>query len=131
MMTPFKDKERNTLERKIYNKRHKSARSIIENAFGILKTKFLSLECMSVDVGKEADIERVSSWALACATLHNFLMMHPSDKLEDMPKNKFDRIYRQRARAEPYVNHSEKYDRIVGKERRERIVQICARHRPY
>ncbi|KAG0289140.1 hypothetical protein BGZ97_006564 [Linnemannia gamsii] len=52
---------------------HGSARASIENAFGMLKLKFQSLQNLPVQINSEADMDRAASWVMACVVLHNLV----------------------------------------------------------
>ena len=128
---PFKSNNVMTRSRKIFNSRHKTGRTKIENAFAALKGKFGSLECMAVDVDKQGDKGAVISWILACVVLHNMILMHPADKLEERPKNKFNNTWIRRASVENPAVHNDNNDRCVGKAKRERLVSLVARYHTY
>lgn len=68
-----------------FNYLHGSARSKIENAFGMLKMKFQSLQNLPVPVKNAEDIDKTADWVLACVVLHNFIRMnaHYLDHLEE------------------------------------------------
>lgn len=68
-MKPFRQADLISQDRKIYNYRVSRARRIVENAFGILASRFrifhtaINLQCKSIE-----------SIVMACCVLHNFLM---------------------------------------------------------
>lgn len=128
---PFKSNNVTTQGHRTFNSRHKSGRTKIENAFGLLKGKWRSLECMAVDVEKEGDEIAVCSWIVACVVLHNYLLMHPGDRLEEGPRNKFQQTWYQRSSLENPADHNEAEDRRAGKAKRDRIVDLIMRYRPY
>lgn len=130
-MIPFKVNNVTTQGRRIFNGRHKSGRTKIENAFGLLKGKWRSLDCMAVDVEKEDDKRPVCSWIMACVVLHNFLLMHPGDRLEEGPRNKFQQTWYRRRRVENPTDHHDVLDRQAGKAKRDRIVDLMVRYHPY
>ncbi|CAK1591625.1 unnamed protein product [Parnassius mnemosyne] len=68
MIKPFRQADLNTYEKKIYNYRVSRARRIVENAFGILASRFRIFHT-------EINIEpkNIDSVVLACCALHNYL----------------------------------------------------------
>ncbi|CAK1592419.1 unnamed protein product [Parnassius mnemosyne] len=68
MIKPFRQADLNTYEKKKYNYRVSRARRIVENAFGILASRFRILHT-------EINIEpkNIDSVKMACCALHNYL----------------------------------------------------------
>lgn len=69
MMKPFRQANLNSRERKIYNYRVSRARRIVENAFGILASRFRIFHTQ-INVAPE----RIDSIVMAACALHNFLI---------------------------------------------------------
>lgn len=69
MIKPFRQSDLITQDRKEYNYRVSRARRIVENAFGILASRFRIFHT-------EIDIEpkKIESVVVACCTLHNYLI---------------------------------------------------------
>lgn len=134
-ITPFSRREERrgplTAAQKEYNFRHKSARAVIEQAFGRLKPRWRFLQAISVDVDDENCVGRVGRVITACVALHNFILDHPEDVLIERPVNMFERTWARRSGVEPIVHHNEDHDRRVGSAKRQRIVDIVQRFRPY
>lgn len=59
------------------------ARVVIEHAFGMLKNKFQSLQNLPIKIEKKEDIDKTSSWILACVVLHNFIRQHAEHEITD------------------------------------------------
>lgn len=57
------------------DRRHKSkCRMTIEHTFGLLKTRFSSLQSLSVQVKNDTAETRAHIWINCCVILHNILM---------------------------------------------------------
>lgn len=69
MIKPFRQIDLNSHERKIYNYRVSRARRIVENAFGILASRFRIFHTQI-----NIDPHRIESVVMASCALHNFLM---------------------------------------------------------
>lgn len=69
MINPFRQSDLTTQDRKEYNCRVSRARRIVENAFGILASRFRIFHT-------EINIEpkRIESVVMACCALHNYLI---------------------------------------------------------
>jgi len=67
-MTPFKEEGTHIILELFYNRKHKQGRSIVENAFGILKRKFRAL-LQNSDL-QVSSILNVFSY---CCMFHNLL----------------------------------------------------------
>lgn len=67
LMKPYAQRNIN-IEQKIFNYRLCRARRVVENAFGIMATRF-SLFLRSIAI----DIDKIDTVVLACCALHNFL----------------------------------------------------------
>lgn len=65
-----------TPDQEVFNKYHEKARSKIEYALGLLLHKFQSLRSLPVDIEKRRDINRASSWIMACMLPRNFCLAH-------------------------------------------------------
>lgn len=76
LMKPYQDNGHLTRPQQIYNTKLSSIRSIIERAFGLLKTKFRRLKFLEVD-----EPETASKIVMSCCILHNFLLKQ--DNIED------------------------------------------------
>jgi hypothetical protein len=79
---------------------------------------------MAVDVEKEDDKTALCSWIMACVVLHNFLLMHPGDRLEEGLRSKFQQTWHRRSSMENPTDHNEVEDRQAGKAKRDRIVEL-------
>nr|CAI5857926.1 unnamed protein product [Callosobruchus analis] len=71
MLKPFRQTDSNSRERKIFNYRLSRARRIVENAFGILASRF-RIYHTAINVQPE-NIEKI---VMATCVLHNFLIEH-------------------------------------------------------
>nr|CAI5839354.1 unnamed protein product [Callosobruchus analis] len=71
MLKPFRQTDLNSRERKIFNYRLSRARRIVENAFGILASRF-RIYHTAINVQPE-NIEKI---VMATCVLHNFLIEH-------------------------------------------------------
>ncbi|KAG0350799.1 hypothetical protein BGX24_008019, partial [Mortierella sp. AD032] len=65
----------------LFNSLHGSAQATIENAFGMLKLKFQSLQNLPIQINDPEDMDKVASWIMACVVLHNFVR---TDAVEDI-----------------------------------------------
>jgi len=68
MIKPFRQADLNTYEKKIYNYRVSRARRIVENAFGILASRF---RIFHTDIN--IDLNNIESVVMASCALHNYL----------------------------------------------------------
>jgi hypothetical protein len=70
ILTPFKDdgQPRSIIER-IYNKKHRRGRSVVENAFGLMKQSWREMLKKT-----ELNVKFVPDVVLACCILHNMVM---------------------------------------------------------
>ena len=68
LMRPYPGTSLSEEENKIYNYRHSRARRVIENAFGILCTRWRIFHKPI-----KATVANVENYTLACLTLHNYL----------------------------------------------------------
>lgn len=75
VITRFKGNEVSPDERR-FNGSHGSARVKIEHAFGWLKLKWQSLQCLPLKINSRREIE-VSRWIIACMVLHNICLLYP------------------------------------------------------
>nr|CAI5842911.1 unnamed protein product [Callosobruchus analis] len=71
MLKPYRQTDLNSRERKIFNYRLSRARSIVENAFGILASRF-QIYHIAINVQSE-NIEKI---VMSACVLHNFLIEH-------------------------------------------------------
>ncbi|PNF15727.1 hypothetical protein B7P43_G12463 [Cryptotermes secundus] len=69
MLKPFRKADLTSTEKKIYNYRVSRARSIVENAFGILATRFRIFHTQL-----NLEPENIESVVMETCVLHNFLM---------------------------------------------------------
>ena len=69
LITPYREPVRNPVERR-FNKIHAKARSVIERAFGILKTRWRSLFFKALEVQPAFAVKVIA----CCAILHNFCL---------------------------------------------------------
>lgn len=58
--------------------------AVIENAFGMLKVKFQSLQNLPIQVNHLKDMDKVASWILACIVLHNYVQQEILGELLDV-----------------------------------------------
>lgn len=84
MIKPFRQSDLTTQDRKEYNYRVSRARRIVENAFGILASRFRIFHT-------EINIEpkRIESVVMACCALHNYLIKSVPNSYS--PQECFDR----------------------------------------
>ncbi|XP_064651986.1 putative nuclease HARBI1 [Lineus longissimus] len=79
LMTPYKDYGNITRDQKRYNKRHNSARVVIERAFGQLKGRFRRLRDFDC-----SDFELLCHSILAACVMHNLCLKNNDDTLEEL-----------------------------------------------
>lgn len=73
MIKPFRQADLNSQEKKIFNYRLSRARRIVENAFGILASRFRIFHTQI-----NVDPENIVKIVMAAVVLHNFLIRHSS-----------------------------------------------------
>lgn len=66
LLIPFKDYGNLSRSQRIYNKKLCGTRVLIENAFGLLKSRFRQLIELQFH-----DVEKMSKFIIACCVLHN------------------------------------------------------------
>ncbi|KAH7940245.1 hypothetical protein HPB52_022565 [Rhipicephalus sanguineus] len=77
-MTPYRDHGHMTAEEKRFNYRLSRTRVRIENAFGVLKSRFRQLLYLEFHTP-----ERSTKFMLACCVLHNICIMNGEQDLDD------------------------------------------------
>lgn len=77
LLTPYRDTGHLTRAQIIYNTKLSSIRSIIERAFGFIKTKFRRLNYLDI-----ADFDFGNKMIAASCVLHNFLIDHDEINFE-------------------------------------------------
>ncbi|XP_049513040.1 uncharacterized protein LOC125940654 [Dermacentor silvarum] len=85
LMRPYPRRYIKTDSERIYNYRHARARRVIENAFGILTSRWRILRRRF-----KATDENVNRYVLACVALHNFLLTEKEDKDKYCPSRLVD-----------------------------------------
>jgi len=78
LMTPFKDNGHLIRSQLEYNTKLSSIRSIIERAFGILKSKFRRLKYLDI-----SNFDLGNNMIAAACVLHNFILKRDGFRLED------------------------------------------------
>ncbi|KAH7951591.1 hypothetical protein HPB52_010452 [Rhipicephalus sanguineus] len=78
IMTPYRDHGHMTAEEKRFNYRLSRTRVRIENAFGVLKSRFRQLLYLEFHTP-----ERSTKFMLACCVLHNICIMNGEQDLDD------------------------------------------------
>lgn len=78
LMTPFRDNGHLTRPQIVYNVKLSSIRSIIERAFGLLKTKFRRLKYLDI-----SDFDLGNNMIAAACMLHNFIIDGDGLNLQD------------------------------------------------
>lgn len=78
LMTPFKDNGHLTRSQLLYNTKLSSIRSIIERAFGILKSKFRRLKYLDI-----SNFDLGNNIIAAACVLHNFVLKRDGLRIED------------------------------------------------
>ncbi|KAH7971861.1 hypothetical protein HPB52_003484 [Rhipicephalus sanguineus] len=78
IMTPFRDHGHMTVEEKRFNYRLSRTRVRIENAFGVLKSRFRQLLYLEFHTP-----ERSTKFMLACCVLHNICIMNGERDMDD------------------------------------------------
>lgn len=76
IIPPFKAPAANSPTCKAFNKAHSHQHIRIEHAFGVLKARWASLNCLPIRIRPNCvknDHLRASSWIYACMVLHNYL----------------------------------------------------------
>lgn len=76
LMTPYKDNGNLTEQQKLYNRELSSTRVIIEQAFRRLKCKFQILKNLNF-----ITLSRIKDIVLACAVLHNFIILEDNETI--------------------------------------------------
>jgi hypothetical protein len=80
MMMPFKDDGRpRSLAESYYNKRHRRGRSVIENAFGLLKENWREISRKT-----ELDVRIVPDVVYACCILYNHTIRRDTVDFEEL-----------------------------------------------
>lgn len=97
MIKPFRQIDLISHERKIYNYRVSRARRIVENAFGILASRF---RIFHTQINLEP--HRIESVVMACCVLHNFLMS--SSRNFYAPSDCYDQEDRENGTITPGLN---------------------------
>lgn len=77
LLTPFRIYELNSGQRRRYNYKFCATRVVIENAFGILKKRFIQLLQLFM-----WDVDRISKFIISCCVLHNICI----DSNDDAPE---------------------------------------------
>ena len=85
MLKPFRQADLICQERKIYNYRVSRARRIVENAFGIMASRFRIFHTQ-INIGPD----NIDSVVMASCVLHNFLMKSVPNSYS--PPESFDRV---------------------------------------
>jgi hypothetical protein len=80
LLTPFKEEgEPRSVAEELYNKRHRQGRSVVENAFGLMKMNWREM------LGKTAlHVEIVPDVLYACCILHNLTIRKGGMEVEEM-----------------------------------------------
>lgn len=76
LLKPYRGYELLSRRRKRYNKRFCGTRVVIENAFGMLKKRFIQLMCLFM-----WDVDRITKFIIACCVLHNICI----DENDEVP----------------------------------------------
>lgn len=76
LLTPYRDNGRLTLRQKNYNHKHSATRVLIEQTFGLLKTRFRILKFINI-----YRTELIPNIIMACCVLHN-IAMQMGDRIE-------------------------------------------------
>lgn len=85
LIPPFRDNGHLSPNQKIFNNRHSSSRSVIENSFGLLKGRFRRLRYFEND-----NIPFIIECTVAAAVLHN-ICIDFNDKVDiELDENTFD-----------------------------------------
>lgn len=100
MIKPFRQADLNSKEKKIYNYRVSRARRIVENAFGILASRFRIYKTQ-INI-KPKNIDKV---VMATCALHNFLMSLSSNSYASAEC--FDREYAEDGTITPGLNSND------------------------
>jgi len=67
--------------RELFNRVLNGLRVGVEHAFGLLKSRWMSLKEVPLQLNREADVDRLILWIGACCTLHNFIIS--IDRIDD------------------------------------------------
>lgn len=85
MMTPYRETQPQSMEEK-FNKKHSTARVVIENTFGRLKNRW---RCVCKDRVLHYKPIKCARIIVACCVLHNFALQHnipdPDDHTMETP----------------------------------------------
>lgn len=76
LLKPYRQYELNSRARRRYNKRFCATRVVIENAFGMLKKRFIQLIRLFM-----WDVDRMTKFIISCCVLHNICI----DANDDVP----------------------------------------------
>lgn len=76
LLTPYRNYEALTPGRKRYNDRFCRTRVVIENAFGMLKKRFIQFKRLQM-----WDVDRITKFIISCCVLHNICI----DTNDDVP----------------------------------------------
>lgn len=76
LLKPYREYELNSRARRRYNKKFCATRVVVENAFGMLKKRFIQLIRLFM-----WDVDRISKFIVSCCVLHNICI----DANDDVP----------------------------------------------
>lgn len=77
LLVPYKDYGNMSEVKKHYNSKFVRTRVIIENAFGVLKSRFLRLQCLYF-----MDVDKISQFIIACCVVRNLCIVQKDDIVE-------------------------------------------------
>lgn len=115
LITPYRDYGNLTQEQRNFNYKFSACRVKIENAFGLLKTRFRQL--MRLDFNT---VERSCKFIIACCALHNLCICN-ADDLDDLEDNVEENIVHIEDNFQEIVRNNE---RIAGEEKRNFLCQL-------
>lgn len=113
LITPYRNYGNLTEEQKNFNYNFSACRVKIENAFGLLKTRFRQLIRLDFNT-----VQRSCKFILACCTLHN-LCIHFGDNFDEFMEKEVDI-----ANIEHFEEINRHENRIEGEEKRNLLCQL-------
>lgn len=114
LMKPYQDNGHLRRDQQIYNNKLSSIRSIIERAFGLLKTKFRRLRFSEVN-----EPDTANRIVMTCCVLHNFLLKQNNNEDDYLPEE----IYHVDGLPDGINNEIINDD---AEHKRQTIVNLCA-----
>lgn len=117
LITPYRDYGTLTEEKRNFNYKFSACRVKIENAFGLLKTRFRQLIRLDFNT-----VQRASHFIISCCVLHN-LCINNGDTLDYLEEENVENIVHIEDNFEEENIHRNN-DRTAGEEKRNLLCQL-------